>query len=143
MLSACSVENDWVNDIAYNDIDVITQYGDKFHFDISASASMHHQFISYSISLICKKEGEQSEIHILLRDQPESVYNDPISIFSEITSQDNISLYILGNHFVFVYDNCITTYPTDHELFKGYTELDAVNRFKEILLRQGDGSSVS
>lgn len=133
-LSACSIENDAVNKIINNNIDIQTKYGDELHFDISSYANLHHQFIKYRISLSNVTEMENNAVNIVLRDQSETVYDDPLSVFSEIVSVDNISLYKLENNYIFIYDDRILTYPTDDILFKGYTEIDVIKRFKEVEL---------
>ena len=133
MLSACSVGKDAVNKVANNDIDLKTKFGDELHFHVSSYANLHHQFIKYNISLSSVIKGEHSVVNIVLREQPETVYNNPLSIFTEISSKENISFYKLEKNYIFVYDNCIVTYSTEDELFKGYAEIDAIERFKEIM----------
>ena len=132
-LSACSIENDAVHKIV-NNIDIQTKYGDELHFDISSYANLHHQFIKYRISLSNVTEMENNDVNIVLRDQSETVYDDPLSVFSEIVSEENISLYKLENNYIFIYDDRILTYPTDDNLFKGYAEIDVIKRFKEVVL---------
>ena len=133
-LSACSIENDAVHKIIDNNIDIQTKYGDELHFDISSYANLHHQFIKYRISLSNVTEMENNAVNIVLRDQSETVYDDPLSVFSEIVSEENISLYKLENNYIFIYYDRIQTYPTDDNLFKGYAEIDVINRFKEVVL---------
>lgn len=133
-LSACSIENDAVHKIIDNNIDIQTKYGDELHFDISSYANLHHQFIKYRISLSNVTEMENNAVNIVLRDQSKTVYDDPLSVFSEIVSEENISLYKLENNYIFIYDDRILTYPTDDNLFKGYTEIDVIKRFKEVVL---------
>ncbi len=133
MLSACNIKNDVVLKVSNNDIYIKTKYGDKLHFDVSSSANLHHQFINYTISLLNTDKNSDNAIYIVLRDQPESVYNDPLLVFSEIDSKDKISLYKMENNYVFIYNNYIKTYPIDNELFKGCSETNAIERFKEII----------
>ena len=135
-LSACSIENDAVHKIANdaNDIEIQTKYGDELHFDISSYANLHHQFIQYRISLSNVAENENNVVDIVLRDQSETVYDEPLSVFSEVASEENISLYKLENNYVFIYDDRIETYPTDASIFKNYAEIDVIKRFKEVVL---------
>lgn len=133
-LSACSIENDAVHKVVNNNIDIQTKYGDELHFDISSYANLHHKFIKYTISLSSTTEMENNVINIVLRDQPETVYNDPTSVFSEIVSDGNISLYKLENNYIFIYDDHIITYPTDDNIFKGYEEIDVIKRFNDVVL---------
>lgn len=86
MLSSCAIETDAVNEIINNNIDIQTNYDDNLHFDISSYANLHHQFIKYRISLSNVAEGENNIVSIVLRDQNETVYNNPLSVFSEIAS---------------------------------------------------------
>lgn len=134
-LFVCCINNiDAVRKVAYNDIDIQTKYGDQLHFDISSHANMHHQFIEYKISLLNKSEDQDSMVEIVLRDLPEAVYNNPISIFSEISSEQNISLYKLEDNYIFVYGGCIALYSAEDDLFAGYSEIDVIERFKEVVL---------
>lgn len=136
-LFVCCINSiDAVRKVAYHEIDIQTKYGDRLHFDISSRANMHHQFIEYKISLLNHREDRNSTAEILLRDQPEAVYNDPISIFSEISSEQNISLYKLEDNYIFVYDGCIARYSAEDDLFTGYSEIDFIGRFQEAVLSQ-------
>ena len=58
----------------------------------------------------------------------------PLSVFSEIASENNISLYKLENNYIFIYDDRIATYPTDDNIFKDYSEIDVIKRFEEAVL---------
>lgn len=131
ILVGCSVENDTVPNIVNNNINVNTIYGDELRFELSSYANLHHQFISYKITLL----GKNTDcVSIVLRDQARSVYKDPLSIFSTITKEDNISLYKLENNYVFVYNNGIKTYSISDKIFKGYKESDIIARFQEIVI---------
>ncbi len=134
ILSSCSIENDSVHEIVNNNVDIQTNYNDNLHFDISSYANLHHQFIKYRISVSNVTEVDNSVVSVVLRDQNETVYNNPLSAFNEIASENNISLYKLENNYIFVYDDCITTYPTDDNLFRGYSEVDVIKRFKDVVL---------
>ncbi len=133
MLCSCFFENDVVPKIANNNIDVKTTFGDELHFDISTSANMHHQFINYRITLSSVTESEHSVVNIVLREQPETVYENPLLNFTEVLSEDNISLYKLEDNYIFVYGSCIATYSTDDGPFMVYSEKSAIKRFKEIM----------
>ena len=134
MLSSCAIETDAVNEIINNNIDIQTNYDDNLHFDISSYANLHHQFIKYRISLSNVAEGENNIVSIVLRDQNETVYNNPLSVFSEIASENKISLYKLENYYILIYDDRIATYPTDDNIFKDYSEIDVIKRFEEVVL---------
>lgn len=133
-ITACSIENDAVHKIVNNDIDIQTKYGDELHFDISSYANLHHQFIKYIISLSNDTEMKNNSVEIILRDLSEKVCDEPLSVFGEITSEEDISLYKLENNYIFIYDDGILTYPTYDDLFKGYTETDVITHFKDIVL---------
>ncbi len=134
ILSACSIGNDAVHKIVNNNIDIQTKYGDELHFDISSYANLHHQFIKYIISLSNDTEMKNNSVEIILRDPSEKVYNEPLSVFGEITSEEDISLYKLENNYIFIYGDGILTYPTDDDFFKSYTETDVITHFKDIVL---------
>lgn len=132
ILSACHFEIDAVSKVTNNDISVKTSFGDELHFDISTYANLHHQFIKYKISLSNVSEEKNNVVNVVLRDQPKAVYNNPLSIFTEICTEDNISLYKLDTNYIFIYDNYIATYLIEDELFKGCTEEKIIEIFKEF-----------
>lgn len=134
ILSSRAIENDAVHEIVNNNMDIQTNYDDNLHFDISSYANLHHQFIKYGISLSNVTEVENNFVSIVLRDQNETVYDNPLSVFSEIASENNISLYKLENNYIFIYDDHIATYPTDDNIFKDYSEIDVIKRFEEAVL---------
>lgn len=134
ILYACFTVNDVVPEVANEYIDIKTTFGDELHFDVSSFANLHHQFIKYKISLSNFAKDEHTVIDIVLRDQPETVYQDPISIFKAVSSEESISLYQLENYYIFVYDNKIQYYSKEDNLFKDCTEAEAIQQFKEIIV---------
>ena len=119
--------------LGYDSIDITTQYGDDLHFEFDTSANLHHEFISYDITLLDTEETESNYVHIVIDDQDQSVYDDPLSIFREIDSKDSVNLYKLEGAYIFVYDDGIYFYAQGYGPFENCYDIDAIDRFMEIM----------
>lgn len=120
--------------LGYYNLDVTTQYGDNLHFEFDTAANLHHEFIDYYITLLDTGETENNCVHIVADDQDQFVYDDPILIFCEIDSKDGVNLYKIEGAYIFVYDNSIYHYSQGYEPFESCYDIDAIDRFKEVIL---------
>ena len=121
---------------AVNSDSLLTPYGDRLDFRFSTSCTFHHDFITYKITYTVDVLTTVSTVRITLRDQPKSVYEDPISAFKEVSSKDGITLYEIGGCFVFVYGNGMVAFDTDDDRLKEYEKSELIDRFKEIIFER-------